>query len=502
MARHDIDIVAAREALNENYILVLTTNSVERDAVSKIMSNAVSAAVSRNTRGARIGFLGNRFCIHLNGAAGAQDADSIGSLTRWMTQAPRPLPQLVLVVGFAWGNPDLVQVGDVIIASKIYDISPVRMINGVSKRRIADRTSSLGSIEPFLADLTASHIVGKAVCGELASAEIYLSDTEERNAILRQLPDVLGGEMEAFDVVRDLQVPWLFIKAVSDDGGDDVDREQQAIAAGAAASLVLPVLDILTKEGLLETSRDDRASRRLSDALIGQAIRISRPAGTRGPVVDAMNAEVPRLMRRLLGYAPADAGQEAFAETLAVALVEIAQNAFLHGNASHVTCAFNETSISLSDDGSTYDPANLTGQRGGASAWKALKTEFLDLEQIGFSRRVQKPRGNSYKFKFSRIDTEIRNAKERCALTTANHTFGDGAPGFVFDPTCDTLYYDATDIFSMSKRFSVDAELLKLLEAGKSLIVACRNESQAATFEHSLAYFAGPKLRIFVMSRL
>lgn len=53
----------------------------------------------------------------------------------------------------------------------------------------------------------------------------------------------------------------------------------------------------------------------------------------------------------------------------------------------------------------------------------------------------------------------------------------------------------------MSKHFSVEFELLELLKAGKSLIVACRNERQMLMFQKRLGNFGAPELRIFVKSR-
>jgi len=500
---HPLDVMTAKEALDTNYVLLLTTNSTERDAVREVIGQSADLVVHRDTRGSKIGRLDDRFCIHLNGAAGAQEQNSIGSLTRWMTRAPMPVPQLIIVVGFAWGNPKHCRQGDVIVASRIRDVNHVRVSNGISERRDTPRLSSLGSVEDCVAGLKIAESEGRVLCGELASAEVYLSDTEARDAIIRQFGDLVGGEMEAFDVVRELDVPWLFVKGVSDDGGYGVDRLEQRSAAKNAASLILPLLGAMTVEGLIEQPRRDASAERLADALIGHSFRIGRPAGTRDAVVEAMNREVPRIMQRLSGYALGVEDQDLFAEVLAVAMVEVGQNAFLHGDASYVDCSFNETSVTLSDDGSFYDPASLAGDRGGATAWSDLDRRFLNAGDIAFKRRGSKARGNNYRFTFTTINAEIREAKQKCSIS---HGFNRSTPlatfGLIFEPTCQTLYYDASNTFSVSKRFSDNDELISLLNGGKSLIIACRDERQVQAFEMSLAAYAGPKLRIFVGSRL
>ncbi|MBY6263582.1 hypothetical protein EI613_16910 [Azospirillum sp. 412522] len=503
MTQQNIDILTARAALDKNYILLLTTNSRESDAVRAIIKDIAPAVIRRATRGARIGRLGKQFCIHLNGTSGAQEHCSIGSLTRWMMRPEMPQPKLVVVVGFAWGNPAHVQAGDVIIASKIHDINRVHMEKGKIKRCVADRVSPLGAITECIPGLPALKSGRKILSGELASAEIYLSDTPTRNSILEQLPEVLGGEMEAFDVVRDLGVPWLFIKAVSDHGDDEVDRTQQNSAAQAAASLVLPILEALSAEGMLNQERQDVATQRLTEALIGHAIRISRPVGDRDAIVDAMNVEVPRIMQRLLGYMPNDdEHNHLLAETLAVAMVEIAQNAFLHGNASYANCGFNETKVVLSDNGMAYDPRTLSGERGGAKAWSDLNNTFLASDFISFSRQTNKSQGNVYTFKFNKINAEIRQAKSLCTVTDVPPGSGFMNSSFAFNPTCEILYYEAREIYTMSKRNSTWAQLDFLLDAGKSLIIACRDQRQVMMYEEALKKFTGPQLRIFVASRI
>lgn len=501
MSKQPIDIICSKVALDNNYILMLTTNSYERDAVRAVLADDTHAIVNHECRGARIGRIGSRFCIHLNGTAGAQGRDSIGSICRWITQAPRPQPQLIIIVGFAWGNFEIVTNNDVIISSQIQNINYLSVRRGERRRRAVPCISPLSSIENCVPLLPAPANGGRILAGTIASAELYLADDDERGDIIAQLPEILGGEMEAFDVVRDLEIPWLLVKAISDDGGDEVGKERQSIAAQAAASLIAPLLDALTQEYQLAEPRHDSAANRLTDALIGQAIRISRPAGDRNAIMDAMNARVPQLIQRLSGYASDRDADGILAEVLAVAIAELAQNAFIHGDATYANCSFTETCVTLTDDGMAYNPLDLAGTRGGASAWKELDKNFIQHGKIVPSLRAS-DRRNRYKFVLTLLDAEIRNIKKNCMLVPSGLTGVAAAPSFAFNAGCETLFYEASSIYTFSKSQSVHPEIISLLQAGKSLLISCRDQRQVQIYQRALSEFAGPKLRIFVGSGL
>jgi len=51
-----IQITDHHKELDSNYILLLTSNSIERDAVNRILHNRCDADIGRSTRGCKIGF--------------------------------------------------------------------------------------------------------------------------------------------------------------------------------------------------------------------------------------------------------------------------------------------------------------------------------------------------------------------------------------------------------------------------------------------------------------
>lgn len=500
MSKQPIHILSSKAALDANYILILTTNSIERDAVREILQDEAPAEIARRNLGARIGRLEGNFYVHLSGKSGAQDRQSIGSLCKWMTSPPMPRPRLVVVVGFAWGNPNIVNQGDVIVASSIFDISRMSIVHGRQQRRSIPVESAIGSLDDFIPRLARLDEGWRTLAGSLASAEIYLSDSDARDEIISMLPEVLGGEMEAFDLVRDLDVPWLLIKAVSDFAGHDTDTATQPQAAKNAARVLPQMLNMLGHEGVLEAPRNDPDANRLTAAIVGQDIRISRPHGDRGSVVATMNGYVRRLMDRLSNYSSDEDEDGLLPETLAVALVEIAQNAFLHGNATHVDCSFTETRVSLSDDGRRYNPSALFGNRGGAQAWRELKELFLDTDQVEFTQMEKGESGNRYNFTLKLLKAEIRKAKRECRVFPSSQS--GGPDRLTHADGCETLYFDATETFSSSKRLDDVTDLARLLDTGKGLFIACRNQRQVAHYRQALAKYADRNLRIFIATRV
>jgi hypothetical protein len=500
MSKQPIHILSSKAALDNNYVLVLTTNSVERDAVRAILKNDAPAEIGKDNMGARIGRLEGDFYIHLSGKSGAQEKQSIGSLCSWMTRPPMPTPRFVVVVGFAWGNPTLVNQGDVIVASRIWDISRQSIVSGVRQRRAVPVESSIGSLDDFIHRLSMPEAGWRVLAGTLASAEIYLADSDEHGEVISMLPEALGGEMEAFDLVRDLEIPWLLVKAVSDFGGHGTDRAIQEQAAQNAARVFPSILSLLIHEELLKPPKNDSITNSLTAAIIGQDIRISRPHGDRNDVVNAMNGHVRRLIDRLSIYSSDIDENGFFPETLAVAVVEIAQNAFLHGNATYVDCSFTETRITLTDDGKLYNPSGLCGERGGAQAWRELDALFLDTGHVRFNQIGKGALGNRYTFTLAMLNAEIRRARGECRVVRSTQGFGPIRLTHAIG--CETLYYEATETFSFSKRIDDVTDLAELLASGKSLFIACRDQRQVQYYREALSAYAGSKLRIFVASRV
>jgi nucleoside phosphorylase len=491
-----IDILSAKNALHNNYILLLTTNSIERKAVNDALEHTTRATVSAAHRGANLGLIDDHFCIHLTGDAGASAPINVGKFARLMTNGVMPRPALVMLVGFGWGNPNCVEINDIILSPRIENISHQRAVQGSDFRRNFPYMSPLGDLSELCQSLAGTLPIHH---GALASAELYLGDDRYRDTILRQFPEVLGGEMEAFDVVKDISVPWIVLKGVSDYGGTGTDQSQQSAAAEGAASLIEPILNLLVKSERLAAPSQHLAAQQLVDTLTGDAITISHPQGDREEITNILNQEVvPILIMRLGAYASDADSNGKLPKRLGVLIAEIAQNAFIHGGANSMVCEFNEATISLTDDGRHFDVSSLAGNRGGAHAWKLLKSDFPGDSTVKYIHEQIGHKGNKYSFKLKMLSAEIRQARSNCAIVWS-YT-GPGSKPYSYDENCETLYYDATDVFMPSKRFQLNIDLTDVLRDGKKLFIACRDLEQVDELGGDLLDFLGPNLRIFVRS--
>ena len=112
------------KALDENYVLLLTSNKVERAAVNKVLQNVCDADIARNTRGCNIGQLGRRLALHVTGDSGISKELSVGRIATSLLSDPQfPKPILVLLVGFCWGNPAFANVGSVVVSTHVSSLN-------------------------------------------------------------------------------------------------------------------------------------------------------------------------------------------------------------------------------------------------------------------------------------------------------------------------------------------------------------------------------------------
>lgn len=486
------------ESLDDNYILVLTTNNKERDAVRQVLSEAHSAEVRMRTSGAQIGFLGENFCVHLNGTSGAQSDNSIGRMARKLTQkimgqTQFPKPKLVVVVGFCWGNPQHTDILDVIVASRISDVNYRKVMSDGTSYRCVERESLLGDLSEIL---NKTHFAGISVTvkfGRLLSSETFLANDQARDEMLKAHSDALGGEMEGFDLVKDLDVPWVFLKSVSDTAGDPTDREMQADAAKAAAQVLLPTVEALAEEELISEPRKGNSVDRLASTLVGNAITIPRPLGDKYEVLRSMNLQVPRLTHRISVYL-----EGSIEKDLSVLIVEIAQNAFLHGDASWVSIEFLDDKIVVKDNGQLYNPSLLVGSKGGATAWQAIQMYLNEGGPLRFKAKAAKKNGNVYTITFDEVVRAITRARTDCNITGVDYgySFPSDVPSDL--DKCETLYYSAEKENTYSLRMVTSTRLEAILLADKSLIIACQDSDHARMMQERFINYSSDRVRIIV----
>jgi nucleoside phosphorylase len=490
----EIDLKRYRDALQDNYVLIFTSNSKEKAAVNRVLRNKHGASPGCDSKGCSIGKIDNRFVVHVTGDSGvSQDASLAGIANAILKNPAIPQPSLVLLVGFCWGSPASTRQGTVVISDHLIAVNS-RVAVGVGEQLKDRRRASMVTLSDELrAQLDQE--VGDVVFGAMLSAEtLYCSDVA-RNALLTKFQDAVAGEMEAFGFIKD-GFRWLIVKAVSDNGGDDFDREAQNLAAERAASAVPTLLRHLEASGELGIAATNAAIERLEYILQGDAFDLSGLSAD--TVSHHLDMQVgPWLEQKLRDYATG--GEANLKSRVLAATLEIALNAFKHGRASCVSIQFAGDRLIMSDDGRYHDVTTLQTGRGGARALADLK-KSMDDGSVFFRQDTQEEaKGNRYVFRFLDRSKELSQARSKCSLEINYAAIGRGSDEevFSFDPDCRAVYLDASRIRMPSRRFDLAEEVSVLLDRGIKVYVGCQSEDDAAFFREELGGAAGENLVIF-----
>lgn len=500
-----IHVVNYRAELDGTYGLILTSNSKEKEAVDVALGHRKRGDVGRETLGASLHYADPNILLHLTGTAGGSKINSVGRLVRHMLSAPRPRPAFVFLVGFGWGNPEKTKIGDVMIATEVVAINR-RTVSGGTTFQAERPANRLPPIAELASGLPVSTGLSSIVPGPMASLETFLADDAARDELLAQHPDVVGGEMEAYDFLHDCaDIPWAVIKGVSDHGGDNPDKAKQSIAASNAASQILPLIDLLTAEGHIVAPAAKGARRQnLEAAIVGEAMSISW-SGDLAKLNDYLNDELQEtLLMRLQQYAGDQAGEAGLLDALAAFILELVQNSLRHGRSPSVAIDFHETKLVVSDQSPPFALDGLrASEKGGGEAWRALHDRYVE---DGLLTIYQTPsdKGNIYSFQFRKLSAELRTAKDRCSATIEPGTIGSQRQHseiLTYADGCETLYVDARWILMYSRRIDLAGAIAIEIEAGKKIFVECGTAEQEAYYQDKLAAYEGPKLHIYVSDR-
>lgn len=497
-----IDVLTARQELDNNYVLVVTTNSIEKDAVRAVLSSSAPATIRVSNQGSRIGLIGSSFVLCLSGTSGAQEPQSVGRIVRrFLTEQNGPRPSLVVLIGFCWGNPNKVKPGQLIVSTDVWGLNQQRLSPGRSTWKMAQTVSPLNRADwwPEVVNEIEAHEIGP-----ISSTETYFASTPARDELLAEYPSVLGGEMEAFDLIPDLHAPWIIVKAISDDAGNEVGRNSQRDAAARAASALPKLIRALSARSVLPRAKEGPTIDLLRSVIIGRGIRLSQPLGGEYELNSYLNDVIgPQVHAKLTQYASESDPSGLLPNALTDVLLELSQNALRHGGARQVTASFLEIRVVLEDDGNEFGLAGLSeSERGGGQAWQKFVTRFLDSGLVRFSHRASKSkRGNAYVFELTGLSNELRRAKENCSIRidAGNQGEATGRYGWLLhDPACSSLYLDVSFVRMTSRHLQIVDGLAAMLGEGKGLFVACRNQEEVLWYQQRLKDFAGPKLHIFV----
>lgn len=503
-----IDFTRMSRALDNNYVLILNTNGTERKAVAERLRPSAKVKLPVENDGARLGICADQLVLQVTGTSGGQADKAVGRITRNLLKDRQiAKPKAVILLGIGWGAPNNGAIGTTLLCGDLLAVNHMRF-DGDQPRRVpvARHSPWLNELDEIASEIKERFDKSVRV-GVLASGEQFLSTNDARDILLTSFPHVAGGEMEGWDLVPDLgDIPWLQLRGISDFGGDGTDRFHQVMAAHGAAELMAPLLHTLQARELLTPIRRDPATVGLIEALAGRVMEIADPTDGIGRDEHLNDRLGPSLIWRLAQYdVGADTGFP-LPRLLTNLILEIAQNALKHGGASQASVAFDDTSITYSDDGDAFDLFSLPDikhGRGGRTALSDVQNSLMANQIIDLvAEPADRGKGNRYRFSFLKLSARLRRAREQCVVEFSHREYetfsGTADERLRYDPECETLFFDARDLLMSSRRHDSVDELRPLLASGKELFIQCASEHEKAYYEDSLSDVAGDRLTVLV----
>ncbi|MBA4743094.1 MAG: hypothetical protein H2060_10370 [Azoarcus sp.] len=501
-----LDVASRKEELDGNYCLVLTSNSVEKEAVKAVTNALHKACVGQSTSGAYLGLIVGALVLHISGESGVSKVHSIGRIANAFLRNPAmPKPRLVLLVGFCWRNPANTPADGLVISNHVWCTNLRHAVDGWMAPKATWQQSPVELDElqeqRISSDLKAAGL--EVQVGPIASAEALFMDSELRDQLVRAHPALIGGEMEAFAFV-DSQTSWLVLKAASDAGGDDFSREKQEAAAATAAAGIGPLLASLERDASI--SREDMArSAALRNLIDGGVIEFSANQYGIEELNDVLDGELgPQLEYKLRRYlSPAGYGP-AFLRDCVDALLELTQNAIRHGKANIVRIEFDATRLSYLDDGDIYDSLSLVGQgRGGARALsRLLSHQAKGAIQV---TNLNDATGNGYLIDLLEAHAVLDAARRNCSARVREGVIGLPYGRHIIleiPPGCSTVYLDTTLVRMSSRKYVLVDEVARLVAAGRTVYVGCRDMDDVGFFQEELRDCLGPQVIVFLDASL
>lgn len=482
-----IELNRYKTILDRKYILIATSNSKEKDAINRMISFRRNIYLEIQHKGCYIGLIEDVFVIHLSGTSGMADKPSISRIIiEFLSKENLPSPECVLLIGFCWGNPNKTTIGSIVFSDSVISLNSDKVENGKILYKGIKLRSNL-SLELLQAEITA--YIPKSLCGTLASKERLFSDTEQRDLLLEEFPEILGGEMEAFGFIPNVDNNnWLIIKTVSDFGDNEYNRETQVEAANLAADIIPNFISILKNHEIIFEYEKDDPSKMLIDILIGNTLKIYRDIISSENLNDYLNDKIgPLIEYKLQYFLTGEAYDDSFVYDFCNLLLEMTQNSFRHGHATEVDISFSSNSITFSDNGDFFDISQITGVKGGADAWERVKSDFLDKEYVDF--RIKKHQTYFY---LKMINADLQNIISHCSVTIKPGTIGSQYSSrniLEYNNECSSVFVNDISNRMSSRRLSVIPEVKKLLEIGLKVYVTVRNESEAEKYRSYLSDF-------------
>ncbi|TCB77727.1 hypothetical protein [Acinetobacter sp. ANC 4173] len=461
--------------LKNNYILIATSNSKEKDAVRSKLKFKKKFSLTSKIH-VYLGILDNLPTIHINGSSGGSTDDSIGKILNYcLLQKILPAPSVIFLVGFCWGNPNLVSLNDTILCTEIESSNQTRFYKDSKEFKSQNIQSTLNS-KIFFEPLLNEYIDLKF--NKLISFDCYVADTQQRDLLTLSRPEIGGGEMEGWAFISNLNpMPWIIVKSVSDLANDSTNRDEQEKCAQKSANLISIVSKtLITEEAIDITPIQENTD--LINLLINHEIKIisSELPSNKYDLNNYLSKNIyPLLEKKLLNYDYIKQDNNLI-KHFCILILEMIQNSITHGKSNQVSILFDRNTIKYKDNCIFHDPNTETDNKGGGkTSWKYIKTNYIEKNTISYRYYDEK-----YQFTFNNIEF-LENIPTECIVKYDIPT----------EPSdlCKNILLD----FSTYRMGSLHPLLFiickKQLLAGKFIYIKINNEIQVMQFQELVFEF-------------
>lgn len=459
-------IKSIAEVINEKFILILTSNSTEKNFINKLYTHKTNIEISKNING-KLGIIGDKVVLHLTGGLGISSENSIGRIAiQFLNNDEYPSPYLTILAGICWGNPMYTQIGDVLISNSILSCNLQNSDGLPTAPKTVNSIFCIGNIEKseFNTHLNVT----------MLSQENRIENQVIRDNILRSYEPIHGGEMEGFSFLSS-NSNWLIVKAVSDHGDSLNHATQQSVISNIAPSLY----------DCISTLKYDTITKRLEEL-------ISYLKGT-SILFDHKDIEFNKIQIGLLkkygssieqnisNYHSKNENFDRFTHTLNSFIFEISSNSFIHGKANSIKIEFFEKKIKIIDDGQPFDLINLDKEyNGGTIDFNNL----MAMSDLVFYEYQRTNNYNIYTLALSDIICDIKETKIDCEISN-EHLFKNWFNSDIvdYDESCSAYYIDARELILSSYLHLLLSYCCKILKNSEKLIfLKVKNE------EHKIAF--------------
>lgn len=437
-----MNIKSLKNSIDNKYILILTSNQRETDTINELFENKCEIQINSSISG-KIGLIGGKIILHLNGSLGFTREGSIGrNANLILTNEDFPQPILTILAGVCWGNPNLTQIGDILISNKIVNCN------------LQDGTGIPYSQETIMSNITITNIAHENIYHNvtLISQETKLENPEIRDRLTTAYNPIHGGEMEGLFLTNFKN--WLIIKVVSD-FADRINRQTQEFII----KKIQPVITSIIQSTNIDESYCEEFSN-VKNYLKGNSIDIdiSKLVANRIQIgLTRLHGEF--INNNLKRYHCKDNRINELSNILRSFILEICSNAILHGKAGNIRIEFFGRKIKIIDNGENFNLTELNSEnRGGTSDFRKL-LEYPDL--ISYSHKRTRVI-NIHIFDLSKKIDDIKETIAYCKISS--EFFNQMYSQIEYDETCAAIYIDVSDFYMTSLRYPFILNLIEIMK--------------------------------------